>query len=187
MAAGLFGSAALFFAAGFTDDNVALALRLTARVAFVIFLLAFVARTAHQVFVTHFTSKLLRRRRLLGIAFAGMHTAHLLLIFYRLRVNDDFAMSVTENGPGAFIYLVILALFATSFDATARMLGSTWWKRLHTVGIWLIFIAFTQREIPRSLESAELANWTLVGLALLALLLRALPRWTRRDNRRSTA
>lgn len=150
-------------------------MRLTARVSFVILLIIFVARPAQQIFRTPFTAKLLRRRRLLGVAFTGMHTAHLLLIFYRIQVSESFTLAA-NNIPGAFIYVLIFSMFATSFDATTRMLGPQNWKRLHTVGLFVIFVAFAQREIPRSMETAESANWILTALAVGALLLRALPR-----------
>lgn len=184
--AGVLASFAFLNAVGTDEENVREVLRLTARASFVIFLVAFVARPAHQVFVTHFTSRLLRRRRLIGIAFAGMHTAHLLFIFYRVQISEDFAL-VASNIPGAFVYLLIYALFATSFNSTTRMLGPRRWKILHSLGIWVIFIAFTQREIPRSLETAESANWILTALAVTALLLRALPRLKKRGNPHSTA
>lgn len=167
----MLASFALLNAAGFTVENIQVLLRLTARTSFVILLFVFVARPLHQFFKTQSTSRLLRRRRLLGIAFAGMHTAHLLLIFYRLHSSEDFEL-VARNLPGAFVYLVIFAMFVTSFDSTTRWLGRKNWKILHTVGLWVIFVAFAQREIPRSLETAESANWILTTLALAALLLR---------------
>jgi DMSO/TMAO reductase YedYZ heme-binding membrane subunit len=100
-----------------------------------------------------------------------MHTAHLLLIFYRVQISEDFEL-VARNIPGAFVYLLIFAMFVTSFDSTTRALGRKNWKRLHTVGLYVIFIAFAQREIPRSLETAESANWILTALAVAALLVR---------------
>lgn len=162
-------------------------LRLTARLAFVVFLLVFVARPLQQLFATKFTAKLLRRRRLLGVAFAAVHSAHLGLIFYRVHVSDEFVLSYSANTLGALVYLLIFAMFATSFDSTTRMLGPRNWKILHTFGLFVIFIAFAQREVPRSLETAVEANWILTGLALVAVLLRALPLLQSRGNRRFQA
>lgn len=169
---GLLASFGLLQAAGYTDENVRETLRLTARASFAILLIVFAARPAHQLFTAHFTSQLLSRRRLLGVAFTGMHTAHLILIFYRLRINEEMALQAS-NIPGAIIYVLILAMFVTSFDATTRMLGRTNWKRLHTIGLYVIFIAFAQREVPRSLETAESANWILTALAAAAISFRA--------------
>ena len=155
--------------------------------AFVILLVVFVARPLQQLFATKFTAKLLRRRRLLGVAFTAVHSAHLGLIFYRVHVSDDFALSYSENTLGALVYLIIFAMFATSFDSTTRMLGPRRWKVLHTIGLYVIFITFAQRELPRSLDTAEEANWILTALALAALLLRALPLLSSRGSRRSQA
>lgn len=186
LGAGLLGSWALLNAVATTDDSVRETLRFTARVAFLLLLIVFVARPAQQLFRTPFTAKLLRRRRLLGIAFTGMHTAHLLLIFYRTQINADFVLA-TNNIPGAIVYLFIYAMFATSFDTTTRMLGPKNWKRLHTIGLYVIFVAFAQDEIPRSLDSAESAHWIITALAVAALLLRVLPLLKRRGSPRSMA
>ena len=57
---------------------------------------------------------------------------------------------------------------------------------VHDDAVDLGAFAFAQREIPRSLETAESANWILTALALAALVLRVLPRLKKRDNPRST-
>ncbi|MGI9219563.1 MAG: hypothetical protein ACR2QS_00840, partial [Woeseiaceae bacterium] len=71
LGAGLGASWAFLNAVGTTDESVRETLRLSARVSFVILLIIFVARPAQQIFRTPFTAKLLRRRRLLGVAFTG--------------------------------------------------------------------------------------------------------------------
>ena len=89
-AATALASIAFLSAVGVNDENSRIALRLSARIAFVILLVVFVARPLQQLFTTPFTAKLLRNRRLFGVAFAGIHTAHLGLIFHHLRVVPDF-------------------------------------------------------------------------------------------------
>ena len=178
---------AFLLTVGISEDNVRILLRLTARAAFIVLLLIFVARPLQQVFASRFTAKLLRRRRLLGVAFTAVHSVHLALIFYRVHISESFALSYSANTAGALVYLIIFAMFATSFDATTRWLGPRKWKALHGFGLWIVFIAFAQREVPRSVETAVEANWILSALALAALLLRALPLWTSRGNRRSQA
>ena len=172
LALGLIAAAALLGLAGNTDENVVEALRITARTAFAIFLFVFIARPAHQFFTTPSTAKLLRRRRLLGIAFTGVHTAHLILIFYRIQLSESFTL-VASNVLGAFVYLIILAMFVTSFDTTARMLGKRNWKILHTIGLWIIFFAFLQREIRQIVASGDSASQFLVVCAAAALVFRA--------------
>lgn len=186
-AASTLASVAFLYGVGFSEDNVRVLLRVTARVAFVILLVIFVARPLQPLFASEFTTRLLRGRRLLGIAFTAVHTAHLGLIFYRVHISDNFVLSYSANTLGALVYLIILAMFATSFNSTARMLGPRNWKILHTFGLYVIFIAFAQREVPRSLETAVEANWILTALALVAVLLRGLPRLNWRGSPRFRA
>ncbi len=186
-AASTLASAAFLYNVGVSEDNVRVLLRLTARIAFVILLIVFVARPLQQLFANKFTARLLRRRRLFGVAFAAVHTVHLGLIFYRVHISDDFALSYAANTFGALVYLIIFAMFATSFDSTTRMLGPRNWKILHTTGLYVIFIAFAQRELPRSLDTAVEANWILTALAFAALLLRVLQRLNWPGNRRFQA
>jgi DMSO/TMAO reductase YedYZ heme-binding membrane subunit len=124
------------------------------------------------MFKTDFTSWLLRNRRLLGIAFAGIHTAHLGLIIYRARVVDTFEFTVGGNLGGAFTYLVILLMFLTSFNAMAKMLGPKNWRILHKVGLYWLIIAFTQTQLPDSLDELNNINWPLLALIATALVIR---------------
>ena len=129
-ATGMVGAAAaaVLGAAGNTDDNIALTLRASARAAFLVLLLVFVARPLHQLLVSPGTSALLRNRRLLGVAFAGIHTAHLGLILYRDYAVPEFEFSVRDNLPGGLTYLLIYLMLITSFDRPARAIGRTNWK-----------------------------------------------------------
>ena len=71
------GAAMLYLGdVGSNDEAIRLTLRLSAQAAFVVFLFAFVARPLRQIVNTPLTRALLSNRRLIGIAFAGIHTAH---------------------------------------------------------------------------------------------------------------
>lgn len=83
--------------AGNSGENLFVVLRLTALSAFIVLLVVFVARPLQQMFRTPMTISLLRNRRLLGIAFAGIHTVHLGLIIYRARVIESFEFSIAAN------------------------------------------------------------------------------------------
>ena len=165
-------SVAFLAAAGNTEENLHIALRLSARIAFVVLLIVFVARPLQQMFKTPFTAKLLRNRRLLGIAFAGIHTAHLGLIIYRGRINPDFNLLVSDNLPGMLTYAVIFIMFATSFNATTRMLGPRNWRILHKIGLYWLFVAFAQTQLPESLDKLEGTNWFMLGMIFVALVIR---------------
>ena len=157
---------------GITEDNSKIALRLSARIAFVLLLVIFVARPLQQMFATPFTAKLLRNRRLLGVAFAGIHTAHLGLIFHHMRVVPDFDFNFVARLPGMLTYGVVFLMFATSFNATTRMLGPARWRILHKVGLYWLFIAFVQTQLPKSLDHLERVNWFLIAMIFVALVIR---------------
>ncbi|MDH3350650.1 MAG: hypothetical protein OEM60_15020 [Gammaproteobacteria bacterium] len=172
--AGLIGllSAAWLAVSGTSDDNVRLLLRLSARAAFLVLLLIFIARPLRQLIATPATAKLLQNRRLLGIAFTGIHTAHLGLIFYRARVIPDFDLNISESLLGALTYLVIYLMFLTSFDATARALGRSNWRVLHKVGLYWVFVAFLPTLLPDSLGQLAGANGFIILLAAVAIVTR---------------
>jgi DMSO/TMAO reductase YedYZ heme-binding membrane subunit len=186
IAATSLAAAAYLALAGSHDEAILITLRLSARVAFIVLLIIFVARPLQQMFRTPFTASLLRNRRLLGIAFAGIHTAHLGLIIYRSRVVETFDFTVSANLPGAFSYTVILVMFLTSFNATAKMLGPKNWRILHKVGLYWLFIAFTQTQLPDSLDELNNINWMLLVLIAAALVIRLTAYLAKRQRPAST-
>lgn len=164
--------AAFLAVAGVSDENLRVALRVSARAAFIVLLLVFVARPLQQMFRTPFTARLLRNRRLLGIAFTGIHTAHLGLIIYRARVIDSYDFTIAANLPGALTYTVILLMFVTSFNATAKLLGPRNWRVLHKLGLYWLFVAFTQTQLPDSIDHLDGVNWAMLVLIAAALVTR---------------
>ena len=165
-------AAAFLGAAGNTDDNIALLLRASAQAAFLVLLLVFVARPLQQLLVSPGTSALLRNRRLLGVAFAGIHTAHLGLILYRDNAVPEFEFSVRQNLPGGLTYLFIYLMLITSFDRPARAIGRTNWKVLHKFGLFWVFLAFLPTLIPESREQLFGAQGVLIFLAAGAVVVR---------------
>jgi DMSO/TMAO reductase YedYZ heme-binding membrane subunit len=171
---GLIGilAAAYLAVAGVSDDSVRLTLRFSARIAFLVLLVIFVARPIRQMFATPATAKLLKHRRLLGIAFSGIHTAHLGLIFYRARMIPDFNLNISESLLGGLTYVVIYLMFLTSFDATARALGSRNWRVLHKVGLYWVFVAFVPTLLPESRDQLAGANGLIILLTAVAIVIR---------------
>ena len=114
-------------------------LRVTARVTFAFFMLAYVARPLVRLFATG--RWLVRHRRYLGLMAALSHTVHfgyVLLYFYSVDEVVDLGTKIL--GGLGFVLFWLMAL--TSNDAAVRKLGP-WWKRLHLFGMhynWLIFL-----------------------------------------------
>lgn len=173
-------AAAYLSIAGISDESIRLLLRLSARCAFLVLLVIFVARPLQQLFATPATARLLKNRRLLGVAFAGIHTVHLALIVYRVNQIPDDSFNALDNLPGAATYLVIYLMLLTSFDVPARALGRKAWKVLHKVGLYLLCGVFAQTQLPRSLHDLAEANWWFISLIAVAIVIRLAAFFARR-------
>lgn len=158
--------------AGWTDDNIRLLLRLTARVAFVVLMLVFVARPLRKLIKTPLTLALLKNRKLVGVTFAGIHTAHMALIIYRARQVSDYEFSIVDNLLGMFTYVVLYLMLITSFSGPARTIGPKAWRILHKAGLFLIMAVFAQTQLPESFDDLSGLNWGIVGFLVFALLVR---------------
>jgi DMSO/TMAO reductase YedYZ heme-binding membrane subunit len=165
-------AAAYMMVAGADDESIRLALRISGRVAFVILLVVFAARPLQQLLKAPWTAKILRNRRQLGVAFAGIHTAHLGLILMRVNQLPEFGVSFEDNLLGMFVYAVIFAMLVTSFDGPSRAIGRKAWKALHKAGLFILVAAFTDSQLPRSMDELGPVNGTLIVLAAIALLIR---------------
>ncbi len=168
--------------AGLADDNIRLLLRLTARVAFVVLLLVFIARPLRDLIKTPLTLALLKNRKQFGVTFAGIHAVHMTLIFYRAQQVPDFEFSLASNLPGMVTYVVIYLMLITSFSGPAKAIGPKAWRILHKTGLFLITAVFAQTQLPGSMDDLADANWGLVGLLIFALLVRGTAFFTNRNK-----
>lgn len=125
---------------GTDEATVVLLLRLTAFTSFVIFLLLFVARPLQQLVDSQLTQSMKRNRRYFGIAFAGSHTVHLVLI-----INFVFGTGVPLQTLviGGIAYSFLYLMLITSFDTPAAAIGPVAWRRLHKAGLYWIGGTFT--------------------------------------------
>jgi len=153
-----------------------LALRATARVSFVYFILAFVASPLARLRPGPASQWLLRRRRAFGVAFGASMTVHVgcILRLYALyaperppMVTDaDFLIGV----PG----LVLVALMTvTSLIAIRRRIPPAQWRRLHRVGIYAVWTIFFLCLVD-SVGRKETAHPVLGYYAFVAVLLTAM-------------
>lgn len=141
-------SVGLLAATGVTDDNLRLVLSLTARIAFMIFLLVFIARPLRQLVRTDLTRRLLTERRSFGIAFAAVFTVHLGLIAYRFWTVPGLEYPLSSAVVGGTAYLLAYAMLVTSFDGPARAIGPKAWRMLHKTGVYFIGAIFLFTLLP---------------------------------------
>jgi len=185
---GLLLIALVSVAAMHPDTNGArMLIRITARSSLVFFLLAFTASASACLWPGLITQWQRRNRRFLGLAFAGSHLLHAAAIITFARLDPQaFALAtnrVTEF-TGAIAYLFILAMAATSFDASAAWIGRRAWTILHSVGSYYLWISFAIAFGKRSLQGPVYP--AAVCLLVLALGLRygaALQRARRQRSR----
>jgi DMSO/TMAO reductase YedYZ heme-binding membrane subunit len=155
---------------GIDDASISLALRVSGRVAFALLIVVFAARPLQQLLKAPWTAKLLRNRKLLGVAFAGIHTAHFGLILMRANHVPEF--TVPFNLSGLAVYGFMYLMVVTSFSGPARAIGPKAWKVLHKLGLYVIFAGFALSQLPLGNNQLEVANGALIVLAAAALLLR---------------
>jgi DMSO/TMAO reductase YedYZ heme-binding membrane subunit len=163
-----------------SEEAVRATVRFTAGFSFTLLSLAFSASSVSALLAGESWKPVLRARRRIGIAFALSHTFHLATILLLVQVAYDGDYS--QLGPlsaGAFIYTIIYTMAFTSNDASVRMLGARNWKRLHTVGGYILVLAFTGSYLQTALELNDY-HWLFVALGAAVILLRLGRRFSKR-------
>ncbi len=150
--------------------------RYTARLAFLIFILAFTSAALATLWPSPATHWIRRNRRAIGLSFALVHFVHLgALVAYFACIGERPGLVTMAGGGAAYVLVAIMA--ATSNDASVRKLGRTVWRRIHLFGssyIWLIFMnSYVGRLLSDSPPEPRAIFAVTVGLGVLALLLRS--------------
>jgi DMSO/TMAO reductase YedYZ heme-binding membrane subunit len=163
----------LLLTAGSGIDGTELALRTTARVSFVWFMLAFIASPLQQLRPSRASAWLLSHRRALGVTFGLSMSIHVCFIV-RLFALHAPARPPMVTDADFFIGVPGLALVAlltiTSLDALKRRIGSLAWQRLHTTGIWVVWAIFFLCLVD-SVGRKETAHPVLAYYAFIVALL----------------
>ena len=139
------------------------------------FLLPFTASAMASLYPSAITRYVREHRRYLGIAFALAMFVHITCVMWLFRVSVEWPAGLPVFVLGGAAYVLIAALFLTSFDRTTDWLGARRWRRLHVTGIWYIWTVFVLVMLL-SLEYAPLVYGPLIAAALIAAGLR----WARR-------
>jgi sulfoxide reductase heme-binding subunit YedZ len=155
----------------FNRDAMTRLLDIIARVSFIYFLLAFVARPLNDVLHTRQTRWLMKNRRYFGLAFAAWFLQHLwILPNLGVWIFGVFWSRGTLIFPAVTLLLICL-LAATSFNRAQRSLPG--WKILHWIGMQAIWIWFLRIYVRFALSRAEIYQFVYIALAISAQLLRA--------------
>ena len=125
------------------------AARYTARFSFLIFLAVFVARPWHQLWPSQTTRWAVSQRRALGLAFATAHFVHLYALTRFRTESGQMPNFGVQLVGGIGTYVLLAAMVATSNDASVHLLGMRNWKRLHSIGIYWIWVFFLEVYVVR--------------------------------------
>ncbi|MFT6750970.1 MAG: sulfoxide reductase heme-binding subunit YedZ [Candidatus Azotimanducaceae bacterium] len=133
--------------------------RYTAHISFLFFLTVFLAKPFQVLRPSTFTSRWLKNRRDLGLAFALAHTIHMGAIILNYRVQDLW-FSI-DDGAALAIYFFLGLMVVTSNKMSARRLGKIW-KWIHKVGLYALFAGFFVTYLGRTLDHDALLEGDLV-------------------------
>lgn len=155
------------------ETNLGLTLRITARLAFLLYIAVFIARPLQQLVPTPFSRSMLRNRRYVGISFGAVMTVHLVLLSWLLLFVTEQGRSLASLVPGMVTYAFVFLMLLTSFDGPKQVLGSKNWRRLHKAGLYWIGIIFGVTLVPDIINYPGEPVYLAIGLLMvIALALR---------------
>ena len=145
-----------------------LATRWTARAGFPLLIVAYSASSLARLWPSKLTGALLHDRRWWGLGFAACHSAHLCALTNYFNQMGKPIPPFVLFGGGA-VYALMYAMALTSFTAARRAMG-VWWKRLHSLGIHVLWLVFAFAYSGKAFTAESRA----VGLAFGAVAIAAL-------------
>ncbi len=165
-----------------TDDDIRMPTRHTAQLAFALYIVILVARPLQQLLRKDWTATLLRKRRLIGVAFAAVMTTHLGLIAYRFGTQPELEYPLFNLMFGGTAYALFYLMLITSFDAPKKALGPKKWKLLHRTGLVWAALIF---GLPRSAEDLTDPEYLKFGIPFVIALVIRFTAW-RQSRRRGS-
>lgn len=157
------------------ETSVTSALRWTGRLAFLLFLIPWLASPLKTLSPGNLSRSLLRWRRLAGIAFGGVQVVHLYLIVMLFRIFGDPGVDSATLIVGGMGIGLAMVMLATSFDGPLRLIGSRTWKALHRSGLYVfgLIYFFDFLVAPLAFSTGEILPYLpFMALTALALVLR---------------
>ena len=146
------------------------ATRVTAVVAYPLWLLGFIASALATLRPLPITRMLRARRRALGLAFAVAQTVHGGAILGLMRLEPVVSEINLSTVGGGFGFLMMFAMAATSNDAAVKKIGGRAWRRLHGTGQLTLAIVYLVTYGGRVVE--DTAFWPGLAALLFAFALR---------------
>ena len=154
------------------EEAIRVLIRWSAKISASLFALAFAASSLHHFFKVPIVTQLLKFRPHIGLAFAVVHTFHLLFLFglqYFFHPVFTLAASTSLLG-GGLAYLLMFLMVFTTFPYFKSMLQTHQWKWLHLIGVYWIWLIFFRSYLKRVVYKGD--DYLLFGILVVALLLR---------------
>ena len=166
--------ASVFVIHGFTEASTRLNIRLSARLAFLAFWMAFIASSVQFFFRNQFGFWILANRKFFGISFGIIHLIHLaLLALLQLYFHPVFQLANPISlAGGGIAYLFVVLMLITSFQSAKDMMPFKAWEIIHTLGMYWIAAVFLTSYGKRSLTDWEYIP--LLSLLVFGFILRLL-------------
>lgn len=167
-------SASSFVWLGFSEEAIRAMVRGTARTSVCLFVLAFTASSLYRLFKSGWARYLLDNRRYIGLSFALSHFVHLLFLILLMShyPQDSLAkLNRLEIVLASLTYVFILAMTITSFDPPRRWIGPKNWHRLHTTGMYLVWLIFLETYAKGTLQNGHYLPLVLLLLVAMGLRL----------------
>lgn len=164
----------LFYTLGFTEETNRQAIRMSARIAVVLFSMAFGGAALHQLHQNPFTWWMRMNRRFLGISFAILHLIHLFFLgllqqnFHPIFYEKDMLSLLV----GGIAYMFVILMFLTSFPFFLKYLSPENWKLMHRVGgYWILTLFIISYVKIAMVEPGFIRILVMLGIVLIVRLL----------------
>jgi methionine sulfoxide reductase heme-binding subunit len=154
---------------GLSEPAVRAAIRATARMSCLLFLMAFVAAPLHRLWATGVSRWLVQNRRFLGLSMAVSHSFHGVTIGALHIVTQGQHPQI--NPLAVLGYVFLSAMTITSFPATAKAIGRKAWRILHTAGMHYFWLAFMLEFAMRALSDGIYFGLTVLVTGVMAIRL----------------
>ena len=146
------------------------ATRITAVIAYPLWLMSFVASPLASLRPSPLTRLLRARRRALGLAFAVALTIHGIAILGLARLEPETAGFDLSTIGGGLGFVMMFAMAATSNDAAVKKIGGRAWRRLHDFGQLALAVVYLVTYAELIVE--DLSYWPAFAALIFAFGLR---------------
>ncbi|HEY2774227.1 MAG TPA: hypothetical protein VGK20_09270 [Candidatus Binatia bacterium] len=170
---------------GIESPGIELALRITARVSMLWFLLAYLAWPVSVLGPEALGRRLLAKRRAFGIIFGismSMHVAFILRMFALYIPERPPMVQTADFTIGIPGLMLVAAMTLTSFDALKKAVGPQRWGQLHRVGlhfVWAVFFLCLTDSVGRKQAVSPLLEYGFFIAMLLAAATLRFVAWRR--------